>query len=292
MVPVAERVTATASQSRPSAGRLSATDCAWVVWMTCGGCEGCTMAVLGATAPRLEELLSGHLTHVPRIELVHPTLALDAGDDYLANLHQAAAGGLEPFLLVVEGSLFDETLAGAGSFSRLGAEGGRPIPVEEWILRMAPSAAAVIAIGTCATWGGIPAAQGNVTGAMGLGALLGEGFRADSGLPVINVPGCATSGDAFIEVLSYTLLHLGNIVPLDLDGFGRPRWLYSETVPLQRVRQAGIPRQPLEPVTTECPVPARGWINGIGGCAAVGGSCNGCTHPDFPDRLLGLVTSR
>lgn len=249
------------------------------------------MAVLGATAPRLEELLTGHLTHVPRIELVHPALALDAGADYVAMLERAVAGDLEPFLLVVEGSLFDESLAGDGSFSRLGTADGRPITVEDWVLRAAPPAAAVIAIGTCATWGGVPAARGNVTGAMGLGALLGEDFRARSGLPVINVPGCAPSGDAFIEVLSYTLLHLGNIVPLDLDGLGRPRWLYSEAVPLQRVRQPAIPRDPVETVTTECPVPGRGWINHIGGCAAVGGSCTGCTHVDFPDRLLPLVTA-
>jgi hydrogenase small subunit len=124
---------------------------------------------------------------------------------------------------------------------------------------------------------------------MGLGALLGVDFRARSGLPVVNVPGCAPSGDAFIEVLSYTLLHLGNIVPLDLDDLGRPRWLYSEPVPLERVRQPTVPRQLAMAATAECPVPGRGWINRIGGCAAVGGACNGCTRPDFPDRALELL---
>src|SRR5258707_13914233 len=49
---------------------------AWVIWLSCGGCEGCTMSVLGATSPRLEELLGGGLTHVPRIEFIHPALSL------------------------------------------------------------------------------------------------------------------------------------------------------------------------------------------------------------------------
>ncbi|MGH9185280.1 MAG: hydrogenase expression protein HypE [Acidimicrobiales bacterium] len=259
------------------------------MWLSCGGCEGCTMAVLGAMGPRLEELLSGHLTHIPRIQLVHPALALEAGEAYLAALDQAVSGQLEPFLLVVEGSLFDEARAGDGSFSGLGHRAGRRIPVEQWVLDLAPMASAVIAIGTCATWGGIPAADGNVTGAMGLPAFLGPAFRARSGLPLVNVPGCAPSGDAFIEVISYTLLHLGGIVPLALDDEGRPRWLYADSTPLARARQPGRQRELGPHVTADCPVPRLGWINHIGGCAAVGGACNGCTRPDFPDVTLRLL---
>lgn len=263
--------------------------CAWVVWIGSGGCEGCTMAVLGATGPRLEELLSGHLTHVPRIELVHQALALDAGDCYLATLEQAAAGALDPFLLVVEGALFDESLAGDGYFSGLGSRDGAPIPVGEWVQRLAPGAAAVIAIGTCAAWGGIPGARGSVTGATGLGEFLGKDFVSRTGLPVTNVPGCAPSGDAFIEVLSYILLHLDNIVPLDLDDFGRPRWLYSDPVPVEPVPGFGTG---VTAVLAECPVPRRGWINRIGGCASIGGACTGCTRPDYPDATLAALSGR
>ncbi|HLF41628.1 MAG TPA: hydrogenase expression protein HypE, partial [Acidimicrobiia bacterium] len=186
-------------------------DCAWVVWVSSGGCEGCTMAVLGATAPRLEELLSGHLTHIPRVGLVHPALALDGGDEYLAVLEDAAAGGLGRFLLVVEGSVFDENLAGAGSFSGLGSRDGQPVPVGEWIERLAPAAAAVIAIGTCATWGGVPAAAGNPTGSMAVMDFLGKSYRSDLGLPVVNIPGCSPVGDNFTETVAAVLLFLQGI---------------------------------------------------------------------------------
>ena len=68
----------------PDDGEQVATeDRAWVIWLSCGGCEGCTMSVLGATSPRLEELLAGGLTHIPRVEFIHLALSLEeirAGD--------------------------------------------------------------------------------------------------------------------------------------------------------------------------------------------------------------------
>ena len=263
-------------------------DQAWVIWLSCGGCEGCTMSVLGATSPRLEELLAGGLTHIPRVEFIHLALSLESGDQYIEGLKRARLGELDPFILVLEGSLFDERLAGDGSFSRLGQVAGRTVRVEDWVAWLAPRAAAVIAIGTCATWGGIPAARGNVTGAMGLDAFLGKDFRSRTGLPIVNVPGCAPNGDAFVELLSYVLLHLGGLVPLDLDGLNRPRWLYTNSTPL---RPARVPNQSWEEgdERAECSVPVRGWINHIGGCALVGGACNGCTRPDFPDRTLPVI---
>lgn len=267
---------------------MTSADKAWVLWLESGGCDGCTMAVLGATNPRLEELLSGGMTRTP-IELVHPALALDAGSAFTAALHRARAGELDPFILVLEGSMFDEDRAGEGSFSSLGSHDGVPVTVEEWVSALAPKAAAVVAIGTCATWGGIPAASGHVTGAMGLGDFLPAGFLSRAGLPVVNLPGCAPSGDAFIEALSYVMLHLEGLVPIDLDDLGRPRWLYSTPTRLQSQRRPdGSVRSP--ELTAGCPVPDRGWINRLGGCARLGGSCNGCTRSDFPDTTLPLVS--
>lgn len=259
-----------------------------MVWITSGGCDGCTMSVLGAVSPTLEGLLSGELTDIPHIELIHPVLSLESGSGYISRLEAAARGTLDPFLLVVEGSLFDTQLAGEGCFSGLGERAGQPITAEEWVGRLAPAAAAVMAIGTCATWGGIPAAAGSVTGAMGLGALLGLDFRSREGLPIVNVPGCAPSGDAFIETLAYVFLHLAGLVPLDLDDLGQPRWLYSSTHPLQP-QELSFKDRVAPGDTAMCPVPERGWINRVGGCAVTGGACNGCTRADFPDRLLPLI---
>ncbi len=259
-----------------------------IVWLHGGSCDGCTMSVLGATSPRLEELLGGALSR-SHLELIHPHLALDAGEAYVGRLDQARRGELGEFILVVEGTMFDQTRAGSGRFSRIGTREGVAVSVEEWVSDLAAGAQAVVAIGTCATWGGVPAAAGNVTGGMGVGALLGAGFRGRTGLPLITVPGCAPSGDAFLEAIQYLILHLEGVVPMDLDDSGRPRWLYAEETPLARVRTPGAQREPAETLTAGCPVPQRGWINRLGGCATVGGDCIGCTRPDFPDRTLPLV---
>lgn len=259
-----------------------------IVWLHGGSCDGCTMSVLGATSPRLEELLAG--AHSPsRLELVHPHFALDAGDAYVQLLEGACRGDLGAFLLVVEGSMFDGALAGSGHFSQIGRREGEPVTAEQWVVDLAAGAQAVVAIGTCAAWGGIPAAAGNVTGAMGVGALLGAGFRGRGGLPLIVVPGCAPSGEAFLETIQYLVLHLEGVVPFDLDTHGRPRWVYAEQTPLVGVRTGFGDRVPVPDETAGCPVPARGWINRLGGCASVGGDCIGCTRPDFPDRTLPLV---
>ena len=249
------------------------------------------MSVLGAVSPAIEDLLSGGLTDIPSIDLVHPVLSLESGAGYIASIEAAARGEGDGFLLVVEGSLLDHRRAGEGSFSGLGERHGQPIPAEEWIGRLAPRAQAVIAIGTCAASGGIPAAHGNVTGAMGLDALLGEGFHSLAGLPIVNVPGCAPNGDAFIEVLSHVFLALGGLIPLDLDELGRPRWLYSDATALRAVRPAGEDPSPGRSQHALCPVPERGWINRVGGCVRVGGACNGCTRPDFPDGPLSILAA-
>lgn len=249
------------------------------------------MSVLGAVAPTIEDLLGGALTDIPSIELVHAALSLESGARYLAALEAAACGEGNAFVLVVEGALFDNDRAGGGTFSGLGSRDGQPIPVEEWVRRLARRALAVIAIGTCAASGGIPAARGSVTGAMGLQAFLGEPFRSRAGLPVVDVPGCAPNGDAFIEALSHVFLALGGLVPLDLDELRRPRWLYSEPTALQAVRPPRAPAGSGAGHHAFCPVPQRGWINRVGGCARVGGGCNGCTRPDFPDGPLAMLAA-
>ena len=278
---------------------VSSLDAVYLVWLSGAGCNGCTMAMLGSSEPGIEDLILGNVPDVPRVVLVHQDLAMESGDAFLANLEQAAEGRLSPFVLVLEGAIADESLAGQGSFSRLGTSAeGRPVTIADWVDRLAPKAEAVIAIGSCASWGGVPAADGNPTGAKGLEEYLGRDFRSragsdgSNGLPVINVPGCAPTGEGFIETLVYIFLHLAQLVPLDLDEERRPRWLYShETYPLP-------PRVEYPPAvgfdlsnrpSIKCPVPVTGWLRGFGGCARVGGSCIGCTERDFADSYLALA---
>jgi hydrogenase small subunit len=278
-----------------------------VFWLAGMSCDGCSIAVLGATAPAVESLLTGSIPGVPLLLLHHTAVQVEAGEAYMLPMRQAVAGTLgEPYVVVYEGSIANEDKLGAGYWSAIGEElngAGEKVQVPSaiWLRRLAPQAAAVIAVGTCATWGGIPAAVGNVTDSMSVGDWLGPQYRSALGLPVVNVPGCAPIGDNFTETVAVTLLFLQGIGPApELDELGRPTWLFGETVHRGCTRAGyyeegtfaekfGDKECVVElgcwgPVV-QCNITSRGAINHMGGCMNVGGACIGCTMPGFPDKF-------
>ena len=99
--------------------------------------------------------------------------------------YEAEAGDLDPFVLVVEGSIPNEKIKAEGYWAAQGTDPttGQPIKTTEWIDRLAPKALAVVAAGTCATYGGIHAMAGNPTGAMGLADYLGWNLRSKRHCP-------------------------------------------------------------------------------------------------------------
>src|SRR5205085_7843941 len=105
---------------------------------------------------------------------------------------------------------------------------GQPITRNEWIDRLAPKAWAVVAAGTCATYGGIHAMAGNPTGCMGLADYLGGQWKSAAGIPIVNVPGCPVQPDNFIEALLYLLYQAAGLAPMiPLDEALRPTWLFG-----------------------------------------------------------------
>ena len=114
-----------------------------VLWITAGlGCDGDSIAITAATMPSLEDLIDGTMPGVPRIRLHNPVLARENGADFLARFHAAARGELEPFILVVEGSIPDETNKAEGCWAGFGTdpETRQPIPTCDWVDRLAPHA--------------------------------------------------------------------------------------------------------------------------------------------------------
>ena len=138
-----------------------------------------------ATNPSLEDIIHGVIPGMPRVVIHTPVLAYENGAEFLQAWYDAEAGKLDPFVLILEGSVPNEKINGDGHWAGMGVnpENGQPITTNEWIDRLAPKAAAVVAIGTCATYGGIPAMKNNPTGAMGLPDYLGWNFKSKAGLP-------------------------------------------------------------------------------------------------------------
>jgi len=277
-----------------------------VLWLTAGlGCDGESVAMTAATNPSIEDLLAGVIPDMPRVVLHNQMLAFEVGEEYMRAWYEAYEGDLDPFILVVEGAIGNEQASGEGHWTGFGVNplDGQPITVNEWIDRLVPKAAAVVAVGTCATYGGVPAMRNNPTGAIGLPDFLGWGWRTRSGLPIICIPGCPAQPDNMTGVLLELVLHLGGMAPAPaLDEQLRPRWLFDRTA-REGCSRAGFTEQGsfateygsdprclvklgCKGPMVKCNVPTRGWINGIGGCPNAGGICIGCTMPGFPDKFM------
>ncbi len=279
-----------------------------VLWITSGlGCDGDSIAMTAATNPSIEDLLRGCMPGMPPVLLYNPVLAFETGEEFMRAWHDAALGRLDPFILVLEGSVPNEELNGDGHWAGMGVDRatGQPILTNTWLDRLAPKAAAVLALGTCAAYGGIPAMRNNPTGAMGLGDYLGHGWRTRFGLPIVNLPGCPVQPDNITETLLFMVLHLAGLgPPPDLDEQGRPRRIFGRTVH-EGCDRAGFAEQGqisesygdgrclvklgCSGPVVRCNVPMRGWVNGVGGCPNVGGICMACTMPGFPDKYMPFV---
>ena len=277
--------------------------------MTSGlGCDGDSLAMTAATNPSLEDLLRGCLPGMPPLILHNPCSPTRTATTSCAPGIEAAAGRLDPFILVLEGSVPNEEINGDGHWAGLGIDPdtGQPIPTNTWIDRLAPKAAAVLALGTCAAYGGIPAMRNNPTGAMGLRDYLGWDWVSRRGVPIVNLPGCPVQPDNITETLLCLVLHLAQMGPL-LDA-RRAGPAAADLRPHRarelQPRRDGRARPVLERLTAtasclvklgckgpvvKCNVPIRGWSNGIGGCPNVGGICMACTMPGFPDKYMPFV---
>jgi hydrogenase small subunit len=274
-----------------------------VLWLTAGlGCDGESVALTNATQPSLEDILSGAIPNIPKVNFHNPLYAYESSKDFIRIFHKAANGEIKDFILVVEGSIPDETNKSEGYWATFGVdENLEPITTSDWINRLAKNAWAVVAMGTCSAYGGVHATSGNPTGAMGLPDYLGWDWRSKAGIPIVCVSGCPTLPDNMTQTLVYLLQQFGGKMPMiELDEVLRPKWLYETTLH-EGCDRAGYYEQAQfaenfgekdcivklgcwGPVVN-CNVGKRGWTNGIGGCANVGGVCIGCTMPSFPEKF-------
>jgi len=281
-----------------------------ILWMNSGmSCDGDSVALTAATQPSIEEIVLGALPGLPKVAVHWPLIDFENGpkggaDDFIEWFFKADRGELDPFVLVMEGSIANENIKEEGYWTGFGnnPETGQPLTTMEWLDKLAPKATIVLAAGTCATYGGIHAMAGNPTGCMGLADYLGWDFRSWAGIPIVNVPGCPVQPDNFMETLTWLLYQAGGMSPMiPLDDQLRPTWLFGKTVHEGCDRAAyyeqgdfaldyNSPKCQVKigcwgPVVN-CNVTKRGWMDGVGGCPNVGGICIACTMPGFPDKFM------
>jgi [NiFe] hydrogenase small subunit len=181
-----------------------------VLWLHFAECTGCTEAVLRSVNPFFDDLILGVISLD-----YHETLMAGAG----ATVHDILTASAEKykgqFFCVVEGSI---PTAQNGIFGTV--NGRTMLSVAQEIC---PKAKGIIAIGNCASFGGIPAAIPNPTGAKNVIAALKDLTLP----PVINVPGCPPNPVSFVGVIANYLLK--GTLP-ETDQYLRPLFAYGATV--------------------------------------------------------------
>jgi hydrogenase small subunit len=276
-----------------------------VLWITAGlGCDGDTIAMTAATQPSIEELVQGAMPWIPKVKLHNPFSRWPTATSFCGPSIKRQKAKSRLLFSWSKARFPNEQNKEEGYWASLGTDPktGQPITTCEWIDRLAPKAWAVLAAGTCATYGGIHAMEGNPTGCMGLADYLGWEWKSKAEIPIVCVPGCPVQPDNFMETLLY-LLHMasGRAPMIPLDDALRPTWLFGNTVhegcdrggfyeQAQFAEEYGSPLCIVKlgcwgPVV-QCNVGKRGWMGGIGGCPNVGGICIGCTMPGFPDKFM------
>src|SRR5882672_10931297 len=82
-----------------------------IVWITAGlGCDGDSVSITAATQPSIEDVILGAIPGLPKVHVHNPVLCYENGDEFMSFLYQAEAGRLDPFVLVVEGSIPNEKI--------------------------------------------------------------------------------------------------------------------------------------------------------------------------------------
>ncbi|MBF0620707.1 MAG: hydrogenase small subunit [Magnetococcales bacterium] len=177
-----------------------------VVWLSFQECTGCTESLTRSHAPTVESLI------LQSISLdYHHTLQAAAGEAAEAARLEAMKAHHGKYILVVDGAIplgnpGFSTIAGIDNLSML--------------KETAKGAAAVIAVGSCAAFGGLPMAQPNPTGSVGVSEVVTD-------KPVINIPGCPPIPQVIVGLLAY-FLTFGKIP--ELDHLNRPKAWYGETI--------------------------------------------------------------
>ena len=131
-----------------------------VLWINAGlSCDGDSVALTAAMQPTIEEIALGALPGLPKVAFHWPLIDYQNGGEFLDWFFKAERGELNPFVLVVEGSIPNEKIKSEGYWCGFGnnPETGQPMTTGEWIDRLAPKAWAVLCVGTCATVVSVPA---------------------------------------------------------------------------------------------------------------------------------------
>jgi len=253
-----------------------------VIWLEGQDCAGCTISFSGLLSPSVASLILDKLSL-----RYHETLMASAGDLAEKVYHETVKEG--GYILLVEGSI-------PKADDRFCMVGGRPF--REIVIEASKNAKCVIAVGACASFGGIPKA----TPSKGVG--VGEVI---SGKPLINLPLCPVHPEHLVGTILHILMK-GKLP--ELDDYKRPTMFFGQLVhdkcPRKEHFDAGNFLQDWNDPSqrewclfekgckgpsaySDCPT--RKWNHGVNWCIGCGAPCMACSEPGFYSEMSPLYTA-
>ncbi len=252
-----------------------------VVWLSNAECTGCAESTLRTMYPWIDELI------LDIISLDYQeTIMAPSGTAAEKSLHDAVTKHKGKFICIVDGSI---PTAANGMY---GTVGGRPMM--EITKEVVPQALATICIGTCAAYGGLPAAAPNPSAAKSVSEV--------TGVKTLNIPGCPPNPINLVGTIVNYLL-FGKLPAL--DDKGRPLFAYGQTIHDQCQRRSHFENG--EFVTSfgseeakkgyclyqmgckgpetynNCPTVK--WNDSTSWPVQAGHPCIGCSEPNFWDKF-------
>ncbi|NLH15429.1 MAG: hydrogenase small subunit [Phycisphaerae bacterium] len=244
-----------------------------LIWLEGQGCTGCSVSLLNTDFPSIAQVLT------QRVSLkFHSTVSAATGEVAVKTIHECVAKG--GHFLAIEGSI----PVGMPEACVIAEK-----PFTQVVLESARTAQAVIAVGTCASFGGIPAAENNPTQATSVSAFLAsQGVK----VPVINLPGCPCHPDWLIG----TIVHVLKFGIPALDEKSRPKAFYGKLIHDQCPRFADYEREKFAKsfsddgcmfhlgcmgTQTHADCTMRMWNCGTNSCLHSGSICIGCAWEGF-----------
>lgn len=253
-----------------------------VIWLQLQECTGCVESVLRTAEPTIGELVLDLVS----LDYQH-TLMAGAGHSIEEALKQSMEANAGQYILLVTGSV---PMNEDGIYTTIGGRTAKEILEEA-----AQGAAAVIAVGACAHWGNIQAANPNPTGAVGVSSVVTD-------KPVVNIAGCPPIGD----VVTATVAHFLTFGSLPrTDSFGRPLFAYGARIHDQCQRRAHydagqyvkefdddaarkgwcLYKMGCKGPASFSPCPIFQWNTRTNWPIGAGHPCLGCTEPGFWDSM-------
>jgi len=266
-----------------------------VIWIQCSTCTGCSVSVLNSESPTIKNVLVDEVIPGKHVNLrFHATVMAGAGHIVIEEMESTSQREKGNYILVVEGAI--PTAGNASEYGSIGENDGKAVSMLDRVESLGRNALAVVALGTCSSFGGIAAGAPNPSGSISVGEVF---KRGNISTPLINIPGCAPHPDWFVGTLASILL-FGLPDPEELDEQKRPKAFYGKLVHENCPRRAYFDEGKFAKVfgepgclnelgckgpVTYADCPTRLWNGGVNWCIGSGSPCIGCVEPGFPDLL-------